>query len=68
MAKATIDGERCRGCGLCADACPKRIIEMSGEIINSRGFHPACVINESACTGCAFCATMCPHVVIKVEK
>ena len=67
-AKVTFADERCKGCGLCVDACPKKIITLSGERFNQKGFHPAELTDGTKCTGCAFCAIMCPDVAIKVEK
>lgn len=68
MAKVSFREERCKGCALCVDACPKKIIEMSKNTYNSKGFHVAECTDQSECIGCAFCATMCPDVVITVEK
>ncbi len=68
MAKVTFNEDRCKGCGLCVDACPKKIVTMAADRINSKGFHPATVIEMDKCIGCAFCATMCPDVVIEVER
>ena len=68
MARVTIDVEKCKGCGLCVDACPKNIVVLSDKRINSKGFHPSEVIDQEKCIGCAFCATMCPDAVIIVEK
>lgn len=68
MAKVTFEEDRCKGCGLCVDACPKKIVALCKERINAKGFHPAEVTDMQACIGCAFCATMCPDVVIRVEK
>ena len=42
MALLTIAQETCKGCGLCADVCPKQILALSREI-NSRGYHPIAV-------------------------
>lgn len=67
MAKVTFNTELCKGCGLCVGACPKKIVCLD-ETINSKGYHPATVSDQSACIGCAFCATMCPDCVITVEK
>ena len=67
MALLTIARETCKGCGLCADVCPRKILALSKEI-NSRGYHPIAVTDQSQCIGCAFCARMCPDAVIMVEK
>ena len=66
--KVSFNIDRCKGCGLCADVCPKKIIELSEGILNAKGFHPAQVTNQEKCIACAFCATMCPDAVITVEK
>ncbi len=68
MAQVTFREERCKGCELCVAACPKKIIQMSKDTYNSKGFHIAICTDMKACIGCAFCATMCPDVVITVEK
>ncbi len=68
MAKVTFKEDLCKGCGLCALACPKKIIKISDDLINKKGHHPAVIIDQASCIGCAFCATMCPDAVIKVEK
>lgn len=68
MARAIFDKEKCKGCGLCVDACPKNIVEQCSDEINSKGYHPADITDESKCIGCAFCATMCPDCAIVVEK
>lgn len=68
MAKVTFELERCKGCELCTTVCPKKIVIMSKDKINSKGFRPATVVEMDKCIGCAFCATICPDVVIEVEK
>ena len=67
MAKTIFKEELCKGCGLCVSACPKKIVVLQ-EKLNSKGYHPAGVIEQDKCIGCAFCATMCPDCVITVEK
>ncbi|HOI16359.1 MAG TPA: 4Fe-4S binding protein [Geobacteraceae bacterium] len=68
MPKIEIDELRCKGCGLCAIACPKKLIILS-EQINSHGYTPAVFSGtEQQCTGCCLCAEMCPDVAIKVFK
>lgn len=68
MAKVTFRTERCKGCGLCVSACPKRLLFIDNEKLNEKGHSPAAISDEKECIGCAFCATMCPDCVIKVEK
>ena len=66
MPNVTFREDRCKGCGLCVEFCPKKII-MLADHFNVLGFHPATVTNVERCTGCGICAWMCPDVVIEVE-
>ena len=70
MAKVSFDFESCKGCGLCVEACPKKIIFLAKDLINSKGYARAMVADENMdkCIGCASCARMCPDVVITVER
>ncbi len=68
MNQVTFRTDRCKGCGLCVLACPKKIIALEEVLINAKGYHPAGVKDMSKCLGCAMCATMCPDLVITVEK
>ena len=68
MAKVLFQEDICKGCGLCAAACPKKIIAMAEDRLNAKGYHPAGVAEMDKCIGCAFCATMCPDCVITVDK
>ena len=68
MARVIFDEERCKGCELCTTACPKGIVVMATDRLNSKGFHPAQVIDMDSCIGCKSFAIMCPDVVIKVER
>ena len=68
MNKVTFNVDLCKGCGLCVQACPKKIIALSNDTLNKKGYHPACIIDQEKCIACAMCASMCPDVVIKVEK
>ena len=68
MAKLTFNNDLCKGCGLCADVCPKHILELSPDAINKKGHRYVRVTDEPKCIACAFCATMCPDCVIRIEK
>ena len=67
MSKITLDELRCKGCGLCTIACPKKLVSMS-EAPNSLGYTMAVFSGSAACTGCSLCAEMCPDVAIAVFK
>ncbi len=68
MAKVTINENLCKGCGNCVNACPKKLLELAKDHINSKGYHPATMKDQEACVGCASCALMCPDVAITVER
>ncbi len=61
-----IDSERCKGCGLCIEACAQQCIVISTQA-NSTGYFPAESGNVN-CTGCAACALMCPDAAITVFR
>lgn len=69
MARVSFREDRCKGCGLCIDVCPKDIISFSDKL-NLKGYHPATVTEDKMekCIGCAACGRMCPDCVITVEK
>ena len=67
MAEIKLETERCKGCGLCVVACPKKLLRVSSKI-NRAGYPVAEIDDMSTCTGCALCAEMCPDVVIAVFK
>ena len=68
MNRVTFREDRCKGCELCVSVCPKKIIKLADDRLNSKGFKPAEVIEQDKCIACAFCATICPDLVIEVEK
>ncbi len=68
MNKLTFRTDNCKGCGLCVDVCPKKVLALAEDVINKKGHHPVTAVNPEACIACAFCATMCPDCVITVER
>ncbi len=69
MSRIVIDEQRCKGCLLCVEACPKTIIVPSSRF-NAKGYKVAEVpeADMEKCTGCASCAKMCPDVAIRVWR
>lgn len=67
MTKVKFDTEACKGCLLCVEVCPKKIITVS-EKINKKGYNYVHVLEQDKCISCASCAKMCPDCVITVER
>jgi 2-oxoglutarate ferredoxin oxidoreductase subunit delta len=65
--KVVIDGERCKGCYLCVNACPKGVLEISKES-NETGYFPASVKNIENCVGCTACGIMCGDTCIEIYR
>jgi len=66
MGEIHIAEERCKGCGLCIDVCPRGLISFSEER-NEKGYAYVRFDGDSAqCTGCTMCATTCPDQGIEV--
>ena len=54
-----VDTEECKGCGLCIEACPPKVIALS-ERLNHYGYRTATYAG-SGCTGCGICFFACPE-------
>ncbi|HEY7912647.1 MAG TPA: ferredoxin family protein [Blastocatellia bacterium] len=57
--RVEVQEEECKGCGLCIEACPPHVMELS-EKLNGHGYHPAFYLG-SGCTGCGICFFACPE-------
>lgn len=54
-----IDDRECKGCALCTEACPPKVISMS-ERLNHYGYKTATYAG-AGCTGCGICFLACPE-------
>ena len=70
---ARVNPEKCTGCGACAEACPKHIIEVRPESEKPMVLcanHDRGALTRKACTagciGCMKCQKACPVEAIKV--
>jgi len=58
--KVTIYPDWCKGCGICVEFCPGKVLELS--------MHgKAVVVNEENCIKCGFCELHCPDFAIVVK-
>jgi 2-oxoglutarate ferredoxin oxidoreductase subunit delta len=57
--------ERCKGCNICVELCPKEVLLVSTQI-NTKGYHyPEIALGmEEACVQCDFCTVVCPEFAI----
>ena len=62
----TIDEERCKGCNLCVIVCPPKVLHLSEQRYNSRGYRP--IELSPGCTGCEMCYRICPDLVFEVYR
>ena len=58
--------DRCKGCGLCVDECPKHVLELDETVVNALGYHPVQLTDAAGCTSCAICARICPDTVFTI--
>lgn len=71
---AVTDEEKCTGCGMCAEECPKHIIKL---VPSKTKYTVACSSKEKGkqtraycgvgCIGCGICAKNCPKGAIEVK-
>ncbi len=66
MAKMKVEFDRCKGCGLCTTACPKKIVEIQQDKLNKKGYYTAVCVDDEKCIACGFCAMMCPDCAITI--
>ena len=57
----------CKGCELCADACPQEVMALDMERLTPKGYHPI-HLAAVGCTGCAICALVCPEAALTVYR
>jgi 2-oxoglutarate ferredoxin oxidoreductase subunit delta len=57
--KLRVDEDECKGCGLCVEACPPKVIRLNDHL-NHFGYRTAMYLG-SGCTGCGICFMACPE-------
>ena len=57
--RVELNSGECKGCGLCVEACPPKVLQLADQV-NRYGYHTAeCV--KAGCTGCGICFFVCPE-------
>ncbi len=65
--RVELHSEECKGCGLCIEACPPKVLRIAAGL-NRYGYHPATCF-QRGCTGCGICFFVCPEPgAITVER
>jgi 2-oxoglutarate ferredoxin oxidoreductase subunit delta len=59
LAKIEIIEKYCKGCHICVEFCPTKVLEMQGFVV--------AVKNLEACIKCMQCELRCPDFAIKVS-
>ncbi len=59
--------ERCKGCGLCLEYCPSKVLAWSKDY-NFKGYRYPVIeeTEEVFCISCRFCEEVCPDFAIYV--
>ncbi|MHA1648910.1 MAG: 4Fe-4S dicluster domain-containing protein [Candidatus Helarchaeota archaeon] len=57
--------DRCKGCELCIEICPKKILEKSTKL-NRNAQYPPVMKSDTQCTFCRMCEYVCPDFSIYV--
>ena len=57
--------ERCKGCEICIELCPRKVLQVSRNT-NKKGYHLPEVVPglEGSCVHCEFCTMVCPEFAI----
>ena len=60
-----IENSRCKSCGLCIAACPKKTLAI-GSSLNAQGYAYVTQVAPEKCVKCNICRIVCPDVAIGV--
>jgi len=62
-----IEERYCKGCGICVEFCPAKILKPSKKM-NSKGYFPPESQEMEKCKVCGMCSLLCPDFAIAVAK
>jgi len=64
--KLVIRPERCKSCGLCIAACPRKALYFGND--SNRAGYKYIMVDEEKCSKCGSCYTACPDYVFTIEE
>ena len=65
--KIVVIPERCKGCGICMEFCPRKVLAFS-KSGNTKGYHFPCVDKPKECIACNRCSLFCPDFAVFYDK
>lgn len=63
--RVIVDEGLCKGCGICVEICPRRVLVLGG-ISPGTGYRNPVIRGD--CVGCRLCMWFCPDQAIVVVK
>ena len=54
-----LDAEKCSGCGMCLEVCPRSVLGRTGRTV--------AIVDRDACMECGACARNCPTGAVTVN-
>jgi 2-oxoglutarate ferredoxin oxidoreductase subunit delta len=67
MPKIFISAKYCKGCLICVESCPQKVLKASATI-NAKGYTLPETAQPEKCNACGMCEIVCPDFAIAVEK
>ena len=63
-----VDYDRCKGCVLCIEHCPKDVFVVAEGRMNAKGVSFVEALKPELCTGCQSCVVVCPDACITITR